>query len=269
MGMRAFGIKFLWWVGVLAALAFGFKAIGPNEAVVAERLKMLAPWLTSNILAFSIIAVAAMIAGFLIWEETAGRLLRRRHALEIQRQSDAQNVREVPAEEAMRWLANESVWAWKRYASQNYWEAINWDSFREFEKAAQRGKVRVRGQMTDGDDYRKIDPGYWQIGEIDEISVESPHRFKIVPRVYSHGPSYYRCVCAEVDIELAWPKASGIRRLFTSIYVWFKVAWFRIKGWPGQLFRFVKRQYVWITKVGRFTWRRSIRRYVTRQIPLS
>jgi len=267
--MRTFGIKFLRWVAVLAALVFGFTAIGPNEAVVAERLKVLAPWLTSNILAFSIIAVAAMIAGFLIWEETLGRRLRNRHAAEIQRQSDAQNVREVPAEDALQWLASESVWAWKRYAFQNYWEAVYWDSFREFEEAARRGNVRVRGQLTDGGDYTKIDQGHWQIAEIDGTSIGSPYRFRVDPRAYFHGPTYYRCVCAEVDVELAWPKASGVRRLFTSIYVWCKVVWFRVRSWPGQLFRFVKRQYVWITKVGRFTWRRSIKRYVPRQVPLA
>jgi hypothetical protein len=206
--------KILWWLGAVALVVFGFRALGLDQPAVSQEVTKWLPWASANVWAFCLIFAGGLALGAGIWEEIRGRLLRRANEQEISRLSDGDNARLIPVGDALDYLANHSAWAWKEYGRLNYWELMKVKEFAEFERAARRGDVRVRGQTSTGGKLERIDQGEWIPCEIAKVSIGTSYGAMLAPkRHWSEGQRYYHCACADIDVRFStwsWVRAKRV-----------------------------------------------------------
>lgn len=164
-------------------------------------------------------------------------LTERRHARDLQRQVRAHltpgSFQEVDAESVLNYLSTQSAWAWNAYGRLNGWAMA--DHFREFELAAARGDIITVGWSSREDKVALIERRFWIDGRINQSAML--HGNGVVMNA-GRSVTFSQIAVAAADVEVVWPRASRVRRVRISVWVWLKRQWFAlirtpslIRGW--------------------------------------
>jgi len=160
-GMRT-SLKTLYWIAVAALAVFGFRTLIPNERVVSDQIKEIAPWVTSNILAFTLIFAAGLAAGAGAWAEIASWLAARR----------ASPQATWPLRQFVRYLATEADVAYE-FDDYRVWDRelesrIVDDFANETRPLAVWGRASRSGKETgDLGPMELLKPAYWSTNRLD------------------------------------------------------------------------------------------------------
>lgn len=114
----------------------------------------------------------------------------------------------VLASDAYQYMITESVWGWRKYADDLYFETVSVDAVQELARAAKADLVRTAGRSWSGDRVVYPDKWYWRKSYIwGNSNVNGP------------GYSVYHLSVSDADMRKVWPKASIARRLWTMLVV--------------------------------------------------
>lgn len=190
------------------------------------------PWLITYwlpVLCFSASAALATIP-ITMW------FMDRRHANALQgyiRENPATGFPDRDATDVLSHIREQSVWAWKQYARLNFWEMVdNPLTIAEFQRAASQGEILTLGWINGVGPAQRIDRRFWREWHADTTRSDHTGDLRLRWPAPPSGVdmSYGRIGVATADVERTWPRASVLRKVATTVWVWLKRQWYGLRN---------------------------------------
>jgi len=239
-GIRSVVWKLLVLLLSLAALMLGFDRIPRDPDLLDPWFRKFIgdaqAWLAPG----ALIALGAALLTILFANEFFAwrvRRIEREHTEELRRAAGT-DWRETDAAEVLSYLRNESAWAYRRYMHKNHWEMVTQDARDELRRLAHKGAVRLSGEVPNSSVRLKpIASGYWRRADISPFEEGSYGVYASLDPWSTHvlgETNLHHLRVSNADYEREWPRASLALRLWATIWVLLKRAFYRLPegAWP-------------------------------------
>jgi hypothetical protein len=191
-------------------------------------------WLDANWIALACFAGAAVLFSYSPIKWWVDRQNSKDARKRIRSAPTLGSFHDTDAAEVLRYLREDTVWAWKTYADLNYWQFVEAIHLAEFQRAAKAGEIVTTGYASKENGVVVIDRRYWVDGRVQEETANKPYGVTMSIGVDSlRRMTWAQIGVATADMKATWPPASFPRRVWSSLRVWLKKVWYatRLSDW--------------------------------------